>query len=91
MKYQITKQSDTLEIKVEGNEDKEQMLEMFERCRDGRCSCPTKEYKKLDSMQVEQVDGKINLRLKSKEGTQFNQAEIERCLEHTRARIKAQK
>jgi hypothetical protein len=92
MKYQITKNPEGLEIRVadlEGNEG--QLMEAFRECQEGRCSCPTQEYQKLGSLQVEQINGEINLRLVSRNGTQFDQAEIEQCLEHTKGRVSPQK
>jgi len=92
MKYNISKQSDELEIKVGGIKGKEkQLVDAFQKCQEGSCLCPTQEYQKLDSLQIEQTDGEIKLRLRPKEGTQFNQAEIERCLEHTSGRLKSEK
>jgi hypothetical protein len=92
MKYQITKKPDDLEIEVVGIEGKEkQLLEAFKKCQEGRCSCPTQEYQKLGSLQVEQADGKISLGLKSKEGTKFDQVEIEKCLEHTKEKVSSRK
>jgi hypothetical protein len=89
MKYQISGKPDGLDIKVEeveGSEDK--ILDAFQQCKEGRCACPTQEYKKLDSLQIEQSAGGISLRLKSKEGAQFDRSEIERCLEYTKAQVK---
>ncbi len=92
MKYQISRKSDGLEIEIAGIEGAEkQLLEAFKECQDGRCSCPTQEYQKLGSLQVRQADGKISLGLKSRGGAQFDQVEIERCLEHTQARVRSQK
>lgn len=91
MKYKIEKKSGGLDIKivdVEGNE--KQYLEAFKNCQTGCCVCPTREYKKLDSIQIEHKDGVINLQLKPKDGAQFDQGEIERCLERTKARVKSQ-
>ena len=89
MKYQISKKAQEVEIKVGGVEGQEQqLLDAFQECQEGRCTCPTQEYQKLDSLQVEQVNGEINLRLKPKKGAEFDQVEIERCLAHTAARIK---
>ena len=70
---------------LEGNE--EQLMEAFRECQEGRCSCPTREYQKLGSLQVEQKNGEIKLRLVSKHGTKFEEAEIEQCMEHTKGRI----
>ena len=88
MKYHISKNPDGLEIRVADLEGKEeQLVEAFRECQEGRCSCPTQEYQKLGSLQVEQSNGEINLRLVSRHGTQFDQAEIEKCLEHSKGRI----
>lgn len=90
MKYQITKKSDGLDIEVVGIEGEEsRLLEAFKECQEGRCSCPTQEYQKLDSLQIAQANGKISLGLKSRDGTQLDQGEIEKCLEHTKARVKS--
>jgi hypothetical protein len=92
MKYQISKNPDGLEIRVadlEGNE--RQLMDAFRECQEGRCSCPTREYQKLGSLQVEQKNGEINLRLISRQGTELDQAEIEQCLEHTKGRVSPQK
>lgn len=89
MKYNISKKPDGLEVRIAGVEGKQkQLLEAIQECRDGRCSCPTQEYQKLESLQVEQLNGKISIRLRSKEGTQLDQLEIERCLEHTQKQVK---
>ncbi|MHB8921760.1 MAG: hypothetical protein ACYC3N_12160 [Halothiobacillus sp.] len=90
MKYQIVKKPGGIEIEVSGAEGKEkQLLEAFRECQEGRCTCPTQEYAKLDSLKLEQSAGTINLRLMAKNGTEFDQAEIQRCLEHTDEQVKS--
>ncbi len=92
MKHRILKIPNGLEIEVSGIVGNEkQLLEAFKECQEGRCSCPTQEYQKLGSLQVEQTAGKISLQLKSKEGAHLDQVEIERCLDHTQARVNSQK
>jgi len=92
MKYQIAKKSGGIEIEVSGVEGKEaQLLEAFRECQDGRCTCPTKEYAKLDALELDQSTGTINLKLKAKKGAEFDQTEIQRCLEHTEERVKSRK
>ena len=89
MKFKISKKAKDVEIKVGGVEGQEQqLLDAFQECKEGRCTCPTQEYQKLDALQIEHANGEISLRLKPKEGTEFDQAEIERCLEHTKSRLK---
>lgn len=92
MKYQIAEKPGGIEIEVSGVEGKEKnYLEAFRECQDGRCTCPTQEYAKLDALEVGQTAGTINLRLKAKKGAEFDQIEIQRCLEHTEERVKARK
>lgn len=88
MKYKIEENENDLNIKVVNIKDKkEKLLQAFQECQHGRCSCPTKEYQKLDSLEIEHNDESIQLRLKSKKGSKINKAEINRCLEYTAKRI----
>ena len=89
MKYRIAESQNGLEIKVEdvkGN--KEKLLQAFQECQEGRCSCPTEEYKKLDTLEIDHSDEGIQLRLRSKRGEKVDTKEISRCLEYTAERIK---
>jgi hypothetical protein len=91
MKYKIEEKEDGIDIKVEEiKEKKEKLLDAFRECQEGRCSCPTEEYKKLESLEIEHGKGCIQLRLKSKEGTKIDKSEINRCLEYTSARIESE-
>ena len=61
----------------------ERLLEAFQECREGRCSCPTNEYLKLDSLEIKNSAGTLSLRLKAKKGRKSNTTEIEKCLDYT--------
>lgn len=92
MKYKVATKPDGADVEVTEVQGKEeQLLEAFRECQEGRCTCPTQEYAKLESLQVEQAAGTINLRLKAKRGSRFDPAEIERCLGYTEERIGSQK
>lgn len=89
MKYKIDQHKGGIDISVaEVAGDQQQLLEAFRECQEGRCSCPTDEYKKLDSLQIAQSGDEIQLHLKSKPGEKIDQAEIEKCLDYTAARVK---
>lgn len=88
MKHTVTSKSDGLTIEVsEISEQQEQLLAEFQACREGRCSCPTDEYEKLDSLEISARTGKIRLRLKAKKGQVFDSSEIEKCLDHTESKL----
>ena len=89
MKYKIDEHKNGLDISINDVKDKKnKLLEVFQECKEGRCSCPTEEYKKLDSLNIEDNDESINLHLKSKDGTKIDKDEINKCLEYTKKRIK---
>jgi len=89
MKYRIAENQNGLEIKVEDVKGKkEKLLQAFQECQEGRCSCPTEEYKKLDTLEIDHSDESIQLRLRPKRGVKVDKTEINRCLEYTAERIK---
>ncbi len=61
----------------------EELLEAFGECQQGRCSCPTDEYLKVASMEVQPAEDRIAITLKAKPGTTLDTAEIAACLDYT--------
>lgn len=91
MKYKIKTKREVVNVEVRDVEGKEeQLLEAFQECQEGRCSCPTREYTKLESLEIKEGAGTIDLRLRAKKGEKIDQREIERCLQHTEGCIKPQ-
>jgi len=89
MKYKIDERETGIDISVtDAKNDKQKLLEAFRECQEGRCSCPTDEYKKLASLEVAHDDEGIQLRMKSKDGEVINKSEIEKCLAYTSERVK---
>lgn len=88
MKAQITKSQDGLAIDITDVEGKkEQLLEAFHECSEGQCTCPTEEYKKMESLEITDTDDAIQLSLKAKEGEKIDTTEIEKCLDYTKKRV----
>ena len=88
MKRKIKSNSDGLTIEVSDIAGKEaQLLDEFQACQDGRCDCPTEEYEKVDTLEIHNSAGKIGLRLKAKSGRNLDEAEIEKCLDHTERKL----
>lgn len=89
MKYEIKKNTDGIDISVaEAGSEQQRLLEAFRECQEGRCSCPTEEYKKLDALEVGQNEDGLELKLKAKTGETFDSSEIEKCLNYTAGRLK---
>ncbi len=89
MKYRIDEKEHGIDISVtDAREDKQKLLDAFRECQEGRCSCPTDEYRKLASLEVVQDKEGIQLHLKSKDGAVIDKSEIEKCMSYTSARVK---
>ncbi|HKJ26316.1 MAG TPA: hypothetical protein VJ965_01645 [Anaerolineales bacterium] len=83
-KFEITETDKGLNIEVKASAGQEQqLLDEFQKCQQGQCSCPTDEYKKLEKMDLDMKDGEIQIQLTAKQDQKFNREEITRCLEHT--------
>ena len=84
MKHKIKSKKEGIEIKISGVNDKQnELLKSFELCQQGKCDCPTDEYKKLEDLQVNSEKDKISLNLKAKSGKVFDKNEIEKCIDFT--------
>jgi len=88
MKSKITKNNHGIEINItEVKGKKEELLEAFQECSEGRCSCPTQEYEKVETMNIIDTENNIQLSIKSKDNEVIDTKEIEKCLEHTKNRV----
>lgn len=88
MKYQIDEKQNGVDVRLDevgGNQ--KQLLEAFQACREGRCACPTGEYRKLESIEIEQAPDRITLHLRSKPGEKLEKTEIIKCLEITKGSL----
>jgi len=92
MKYEVNTSESDLIINIEiPDKHKEKLLEEFSNCQQGKCSCPTEEYKKLESLTVETFEQKISLTLKPKANQNFNINEISKCLNYTSNKVEGEK
>jgi hypothetical protein len=86
--YRIEEDESGLSVDITGAAvKKEDLVQAFGECKEGNCSCPTDEYEKLASMDVEQSGEVIRLRLAAKAGEKFDPSEIAACLDYTTLRL----
>lgn len=84
MKYQVDQTLDGLKIQASvAPEQQAKLLEEFGKCASGTCSCPSKQYEKLASINVSQGTAGVNVELKAKPGENIDIEDIKRCLDHT--------
>ena len=88
MKYKIESTKNEIHIEVSEIKGKqEKLLEAFQECQEGRCTCPTQEYSKLDSLEIETNEDISKLKLISKPDVKFDNSEISKCLEYTKGKV----
>ena len=89
-RYQVHREPPELSIEltdVAGHQ--QELLEAFQECQDGRCSCPTDEYRKVASMNVRTSADRITIQLESRPGLHLDPSEIEACLDHTVSKVES--
>lgn len=83
-RFRIEKTASVVVIELTDVGDKrDALLSAFNECAEGRCSCPTTEYKKVASMQVENGADQIEIELEPKPGSDLYVSEIASCLAQT--------
>lgn len=82
--YKIENQNENLNIYITDiKKGKEKILEKFNQCKEGNCSCPTDQYAKIKDLDILNQDEKISIKLKPKVNENFNKKEIEECVNFT--------
>lgn len=86
--YEINPDTQGVAIEITGaGEHRDEMLAAFGECAEGRCSCPTDEYEKVETMDVEPSADTIAIHLHAKPGVTLDASEIGRCLDYTVERV----
>jgi len=59
MKSKIVKKKIGVDIKITDlNGEKEKLIEAFQECSEGHCTCPTQEYEKVETLNKDKVSKK---------------------------------
>lgn len=90
MKHTVEKTDAGLRITAAVATDKQAaLLEEFNKCASGTCSCPTPQYGRLQTINVQAQPGGVSVELTAKAGEIIDTEDIERCLEHTAKQVGA--
>lgn len=82
--YEIAKGDTGVDIRLTGVAGREvALLDAFRDCKEGRCSCPSDEYEKVDRMDFAATTEGVSIRLEARAGAELDPDEISRCLDHT--------
>ena len=88
METTIKKTENGLEINITDLQGKKgELLEAFQACSEGRCTCPTQEYEKVARLEIREGEEQIGLTITAKEDEEIDAVEIQKCLDHNKKRI----
>lgn len=86
--YTVTRKPNGLQIHVQNTGGQEQgLLHALQECQDGRCSCPSAEYVKLQSMQVTVTPDTVDVDLQARSGTDLDPVAVQNCLDYIVTRL----
>lgn len=85
MEYRIRDKREDVAITVTDVSAPQQdaVLAALQECAEGRCSCPTQQYGKVESLKIERSDAGVVVAMKLKAGETIDRSDIERCLDYT--------
>lgn len=66
-------------VNVQGQEQAK-LLDGLQQCQSGNCGCPTREYEKLDNIDVAADSNGVRIRLEAKPNAEIDTQEVEKCL-----------
>ncbi|MCA0306257.1 MAG: hypothetical protein LCH87_02615 [Actinobacteria bacterium] len=82
--FTITPGSNGVTIQLTGvGDERGALLDSFDACAHGTCGCPTNEYDKLASMEVDSDGDAITIDLQTRPGEVIDPASISDCLRYT--------
>ena len=83
-RFKVSEKGPGLQITIDQLGTKqEKVLAALQECAEGRCTCPTAQYERLESVEIAPGDEKIDIELRPKAGETIDRQAIDRCLEYT--------
>lgn len=90
MKHSVERTDSGLRITAAVADDKQPaLLEEFNKCASGTCSCPTPQYGKLQAVDIQARPGVVSVVLTARPGEVIDAEDIAGCLDHTAKQIGA--
>jgi hypothetical protein len=88
MKYSVEGDGSNVNITVDApGAQQHALMEELNECAEGRCSCPTPQYAKVQSMQITPRGSGVTITLKAKTGETVDHGDIKKCLDHTTRKV----
>jgi hypothetical protein len=83
-KFNVTQVASKLNIKIDDVGDKQaKLMGALQECAEGRCTCPTPQYEKLQQIDIQPTATGVDVTLTPKPGESIDREAIDKCLEYT--------
>ncbi len=83
-KFNVTQAASKLRIKIDDVGDKQTaLMGALQECAEGRCTCPTQQYEKLQEINIQPTPTGVDVTLTPKPGESIDREAIDKCLEYT--------
>jgi hypothetical protein len=83
MKHKIKNKPENLIIEVsEIKNNKNKVLEGFQKCQEGNCECSSSEYEKVDKIDINTTNDSVIINIKPKKGEKIDLEAVENCVEY---------
>jgi hypothetical protein len=86
--FAVRGNSSRLKITIGGASGKQTELgKALQECVEGRCTCPTSQYEKLQSVDIAHDSNNVYVTLSAKAGEAIDREAIDKCLEYTAQQV----
>ena len=87
-KFNVSEARSRLHIKIdETGKDQAAVLGALKECAEGRCTCPTSQYEKLQSVDIAPGKDSIDIVLTPRAGETIDRQAIDKCLQYTSGKV----
>jgi len=87
-KFDVTQSASKLRIRIgDAGEKRAQLMSALQECAEGRCTCPTSQYEKLQEIDIRPTPTGVDVTLTPKPGESIDREAIDKCLEYTDQRV----
>jgi len=83
-RFNVTQAESKLHIEIDDVANKQaELMGALQECAEGRCTCPTRQYEKLQEINIQPTPTGVNVTLTPKPGESIDRNAIDKCLEYT--------
>lgn len=84
MRYEVREDGSEVSMQVTQVGDRAPaVFASIQQCQQGQCSCPTDQYDRLESIDVQMAPDQITVTLRPREGERLDVEQLRACMDYT--------